>query len=212
VIGPDDVRRLFAAADETELGPFVRLAVLTGLRRGELLGLPWHDVDLEGGMLHVTQTAQRLRQQGIVFGPPKTDRSRRAVALSAEAVAVLRMQRRRQAEKRLLVGSAYRDDLGLVFATAIGTPLEPGNVLRTWYRVRTAAGLPTLRIHDLRHAHATLMLAGGVHPKVVSERLGHGSVTVTLDTYSHVLPGLQAAAAERLDAILAAKPAETAVG
>ncbi|HEX2469205.1 MAG TPA: site-specific integrase [Candidatus Limnocylindrales bacterium] len=102
---------------------------------------------------------------------------------------------------------AYQDR-DLVFATGIGTPLEPGNVLRTWRRIVTKAGLPGLRIHDLRHGHATLMLGQGVHPKVVSERLGHASINITLDTYSHVLPGLQAAAAEALDTILAEPVAE----
>jgi integrase len=101
-----------------------------------------------------------------------------------------------------LAGAAYADR-DLVFATVLGTPLEPGNVLRTWYGIVAAAGLPGLRIHDLRHAHATLMLGKGVHPKIVSERLGHASINITLDTYSHVLPGLQAAAAEALDLLLA---------
>ncbi|MGI8929212.1 MAG: site-specific integrase [Candidatus Limnocylindrales bacterium] len=96
-------------------------------------------------------------------------------------------------------------------ASAIGTPVEPGTILRTWYRVLESAGVGHVRWHDLRHAHATLMLGQGIHPKVVSERLGHASVAITLDTYSHVLPGLQAAAAEALDAVLVApEPAELA--
>ncbi len=107
--------------------------------------------------------------------------------------------------QRLFAGSAYKDR-DLVFASAIGTPLEPGTIARTWYRVLDVAGVGHVRWHDLRHAHATLMLASGVHPKVVSERLGHASVAITLDTYSHVLPGLQAAAAEALDAVLAERP------
>ena len=101
-----------------------------------------------------------------------------------------------------MAGPAY-GERDLVFATSIGTPLEPGNLLRAWYRITDAAGLAGLRIHDLRHAHATLMLGQGIHPKVVSERLGHASVNITLDTYSHVLPGLQQAAAETLDSHLA---------
>ena len=102
----------------------------------------------------------------------------------------------------MLAGPAYRDH-GLVFATGIGTPIEPGNLRRTWLRVIVAAGMPGFRFHALRHSHATLMLGQGVHPKVVSERLGHASVNITLDTYSHVLPGLQAAAAAALDTVLA---------
>jgi integrase len=199
---PEQARAVMGAADATPFGPFVRLALLTGMRRGELLGLRWSDVDLDGGALHVQQTAQRIDGQGIVFRQPKTRLSRRSIALSPDAVAVLRQHRRRQAEARLLAGSAYVDR-DLVFATGLGTPIEPGNLRRSWLGIIRAAGLPGLRIHDLRHAHATLMLRQGVHPKVVSERLGHASVNITLDTYSHVLPGLQEAAAAALDTILA---------
>lgn len=197
---PDEARAVMAAADATPVGAFVRLALLTGMRRGELLGLRWSDI--HDGAAHVQQTAQRIRGKGIVFRQPKTRLSRRSVALSTEALALLRSHRVQQAEARLLAGPAY-EDRDLVFATGLGTPLEPGNLRRTWLRITSAAGLPGLRIHDLRHAHATLMLGQGVHPKVVSERLGHASVNITLDTYSHVLPGLQAAAAEALDAVLA---------
>lgn len=201
-VTPAQARAVVGAAAETSIGPFVRLALLTGMRRGELLGLRWADVDLEGGALHVQQTAQRILGQGIIFRQPKTRLSRRSIALSPDAVAVLRQHRRRQAEARLLAGSAY-GDRDLVFATGLGTPVEPGNLRRAWVGIARAAGVPGLRIHDLRHAHATLMLSQGVHPKVVSERLGHASVNITLDTYSHVLPGLQEAAAVSLDTILA---------
>ena len=118
---------------------------------------------------------------------------------------MLRGHRLRQAEARFLAGAAY-GDVDLVFATGIGTPLEPGNVRRTWIWITAEAGLPRLRIHDMRHAMATIMLGQGVHPKIVSERLGHASVNITLDTYSHVLPGLQEAAAEQLDKAFAVPP------
>jgi integrase len=204
-VSAEQARRLMAAGDETTIGPFVRLALLTGMRRGELLGLRWSDVDLDGAKIHVQQTAQRIDGQGIVFRHPKTRLSRRAIALSPDAVIVLRSHRRRQAEARLLAGPAYVDH-DLVFATGIGTPIEPSNLRRSWLAVTESAGLPGLRIHDLRHAHATIMLGQGVHPKIVSERLGHASVNITLDTYSHVLPGLQEAAAAQLDAVFAEPP------
>lgn len=202
---PEQARTVMGAADATSLGPFVRLALFTGMRRGELLGLRWSDVD--SASIHLQQTAQRIAGQGIVFRQPKTRLSRRSIALSSDAMAVLRQHRVRQAEARFLAGPAY-EDRDLVFATGFGTPLEPGNILRTWRRIVARAGQPGLRIHDLRHGHATLMLGQGVHPKIVSERLGHASINITLDTYSHVLPGLQAAAAEALDTILA-EPALT---
>ena len=136
---PDQARAVMTAADGTPLGPFVRLALLTGMRRGELLGLRWSDV--EGDSIHIQQTAQRIAGQGIVFRQPKTRLSRRSIALSSDAMAVLRQHRLRQAEARFLAGPAYVDR-DLVFATGLGTPLEPGNVLRTWRRIVVTAGLP----------------------------------------------------------------------
>ena len=201
-LSPAQVHALFAAADGTSIGSFVRLAVLTGCRRGELLGLRWSDVDLDRAVLHIQQTAQRITGSGIVFRQPKTRLSRRAIALSPEAVRVLREHRRAQLEERLRAGSAYVD-AGLVFASGLGgTPVEAGTIRRLWTRVVAEAGIGQVRLHDLRHAHASLLLRQGVHPKVVSERLGHASVNITLDTYSHVLPGLQSAAALALDAAL----------
>jgi integrase len=197
----DQVNKLLEAADATPIGALTRMAVMTGMRRGELLGLRWADVDLNAGMAHVQQTAQRVAGKGWVYRQPKTRLSRRAIALSPVTVQLLHGHRVEQLEARLLAGSAYQDR-DLVFASAMGTPLEPGTIARTWSRVLAAAGVGHVRWHDLRHAHATLMLASGIHPKVVSERLGHASVGITLDTYSHVLPGLQAAAAEKLDELL----------
>lgn len=199
---PAQVRALFAAADGTAIGRLVRTAVLTGLRRGELLGLRWADVDMDRGALHVQQTAQRITGAGVVFRQPKTRLSRRQVALSPDAVRVLREHRRLQLEERLLAGPAYGDQ-DLVFASTIGTPLEAGTIARTWAKVVAIADVGHVRWHDLRHAHASLMLQQGVHPKIVSERLGHASVGITLDTYSHVLPGLQESAAAALDLALA---------
>jgi len=201
------VSTLLEAADATSIGSLARIAVMTGMRRGELLGLRWADVDLAVGVARVQQTAQRITGRGWVFRPPKTSMSRRAIALSPSTVELLRRHRREQIEARLLAGSAYQDR-DLVFASAIGTPLEPGTIARTWARVLDVAGVGHVRWHDLRHAHATLMLAAGIHPKIVSERLGHASVGITLDTYSHVLPGLQAAAALQLDALLETPIAE----
>ena len=200
-LGPEEVQRLLRAAEDTPYGALVSLAVMTGLRQGELLGLRWQDVDLRADILYVRQTAQRLPGEGITFRPPKTHRSARPVALSPVTIEVLREHRRRQLEQRLLVGAVY-EDYGLVFATPLGTPIDSGNLRKAWQRIVKAAGLDHVRFHDLRHAHATLLLQQGVHPKVVSERLGHAGVAITLDTYSHVLPGLQAEAVANLDRVL----------
>ena len=138
---------------------------------------------------------------------PKTARSRRRVALSPEVVALLRAHRARQAELRLAVGPVWQEG-GWVFTRPDGRPLDPDEVTHAFARTIKAAGIAGVRLHDLRHTHASLMLAQGVHPKIVSERLGHASITITLDTYSHVLPGLQEAAALAFEVGL--KPADVA--
>ena len=125
------------------------------------------------------------------------------MALAPATVQVLQGHRRRQLEERLALGTAYRDH-DLVFASPLGTPMDPSNLRRAWARIVEASGLAHLRFHDLRHTHATLMLLGGVQPKVVEERLGHADVGITLNTYSHVLPGLQQQAAAQFDELLAA--------
>ena len=197
----DEVRRLLSAADQTPHGPLVYVAVMTGLRMGELLGLRWRDVDLDAGRISVRQTCQWLPKRGFIFRQPKTYRSARPVSVADRVVERLRQQRMRQAEERLAAGSAY-DNNDLVFANAVGIPIHPNRLREAWARIGVQAGL-RLRFHDLRHIHASLLLQQGVHPKVVSERLGHSTVAVTLDIYSHVVPSLQVEAASQLEELLA---------
>src|SRR6266496_886883 len=198
--GPDDLKRLLDSADQTRYGPLVSVALLTGLRMGELFGLRWLDVDLDNGVLRVQQTCQWLSGEGFIFRQPKSHRSTRPVALSPDTVEILRGRRVSYLEERLAAGTAYEDN-GLVFADALGRPLHPHTVWDGWRRIVKATGLPRLRFHDLRHAHASLLMAQGVHPKIVSERLGHSSVSITLDISSHVAPNLQADAAAGLDTL-----------
>ena len=166
----------------------------TGMRRSELLGLCWNAVDLESRTISVTTTLQRIVGKGMVATQPKTARSRRSVSLPPSAVALLRGLRTKQAEERETIGVPWHNS-DYVFSRSDGSPVDPDAVTHAFSRIIKQAGLPSIRFHDLRHTHASLMLKQGVHPKVVSERLGHASVTITLDTYSHVLPGLQEAAA-----------------
>lgn len=201
MLSPEVLQGLLEAAGKTRLYALIYLAMMTGLRRGELLGLRWEDVDIERRTLAVRQALQRLTGQGITFRVPKTRSSQRSVALSPETVRTLRAHRQHQLEERLLLGPGYQDH-GLVFTTPLGIPLDPANLRRAWEGIVKTAGTIDVRFHDLRHAHATLLLLQGTHPKVVSERLGHSSVRITLDTYSHVLPGLQAEAAANLDHVL----------
>lgn len=177
------------------------LALSTGMRQGELLGLSWDAVDLDAGKLVVQRALQRQRVAGLVFVEPKTKRSRRTVLLSQRAIAALREQRARQLEARLKAGSEWRDQ-GLVFSNPTGGPLDPSEVTRVFQRLLAEKELPVIRFHDLRHTAATLLLTQGVHPKVVSEMLGHSTITLTLDTYSHLVPVLHQQAAAAMDALL----------
>ena len=172
---------------------FVLLAT-TGMRRGEALGLRWGDVDLEAARLSIVQTITTVRDK-MVITPPKTARSRRLVSLDPETVAALRDHRRRQNEERLRVGESWSGDSRLVFTNEIGEPVHPSALSRLFVSYLRRAGLPTIRLHDLRHTYATVALGAGVHPKIVSERLGHATISVTLDLYSHVTPAIDAEAA-----------------
>ena len=200
VLDVDGARRLLRAAEGHPDEALVRVALLTGLRRGELLALRWTDMDLAAGQLRVTRAATRL-QGRTMYREPKSSRSRRAVALPASVVAVLKVHRKRQLEERLRLGVRPGED-DLVFCRPDARPLDPSGVSHRLRCLASAAGVPGLRFHDLRHACATLMLAQGTHPKVVQERLGHETITTTMDIYSHVLPGLQEEAASRLDDLI----------
>jgi len=176
------------------------VAMTTGLRRGEVLGLRWQDTDLDGRALFVRQAVQRVGGE-LKMVPPKTHRSSRPIPLPRMAVTALSAQRVRQANDRLLVGPAWTDH-GLVFASEVGTPLEPRNVNRRFYSARTAAGLDWVRLHDLRHAFATFLLDQGEELRTVMDLLGHSTIRLTADTYGHVLPSRARTAADAIDRIL----------
>lgn len=198
----DGVQRLLAAARVTMYFPLIHLAIYTGLRRSELLGLRWKDVDLDMATLSVVQVMHCLPGARIVFQEPKTAKGRRMVALSPSAVLALRAYSETVEADLSLLGIPLVGER-LVFSNLNGSPLLPNSVTHAFAKIVRRAGLNGIRLHDLRHTHASLMLRQGVHPKIVSERLGHSSISITLDTYSHVLPGLQEAAALRFDEGLA---------
>ena len=179
----------------------VLLAVLCGLRRGEIAALRWRNVDLAGGQLAVVQSAEQTKA-GVRYKEPKSGRAR-TVALSATLVAELRAHRIQQAQELLKVGRRLSDD-DFVVTQADGSPLQPHSLGQEWVRFLANSTLPRIRFHDLRHAHATHLLASGVHPKVASERLGHSTVGITLDIYSHVLPNMQTDAVTLVDDALRA--------
>lgn len=176
------------------------LLVTTGMRRGELLGLRWTDVNLDDGHLAVRQTLVAIGYR-VEYSVPKTERSRRRIGLDPATVATLKAHKARQAAERLEWGPAWSDS-GLVFTREDGQPLHPQSLSQFFEKRTKAAGLPVIRLHDVRHSYASAALAAGVAPKVVSERLGHSSISITSDVYQHVLPELDDQAAARVAAVI----------
>ena len=177
------------------------LAVMCGLRRGEICALRWKNVELGDNLrqLAVVESAEQT-DEGVRYKEPKSGRAR-VVALSKTVVAELRAHRARQAEEQLRLGIRVDGD-SFVIAQVDGSPIQPRSMTHEWVRIIGKTTLPRIRFHDLRHTHATQLLASGVHPKVASERLGHSTIGITLDLYSHVMPGMQADAAEQVDGAL----------
>ena len=207
-LSPEEAARFIAAAADNARGLVFNLALATGMRPEEYLALQWKDVDLERALLTVQRTISWHRTGGgWYFGEPKTARSRRRIPLPPSIVSRLREHRREQSETQSKAGPAWQD-LDLVFTTSDGGPLLDRNLSRRNFKdVLQRAGLPkSLRLYDLRHSCATLLLTEGTNPKVVAERLGHASTTMTMDTYSHVLPSLQEEATERLENLLFSQP------
>lgn len=178
------------------------LGANTGMRRGEVLGLRWRDLDLdnpEGPRLSVSQTVVAPDRK-IEFSTPKTGHGR-VVSLDPATVEVLRQHRVRQLEHRFAMGRDYRD-LDLVFCEGDGQPVQPNHLSRAFDRLVQTSGLRRVRLHDLRHTHASLALKANVHPKIVQTRLGHANISITMDTYSHVTPGQDLDAARLVASLL----------
>jgi integrase len=198
---PEQAQRFLAAAEGDPLEALYVLAITCGMRQGELLALRWRDVDLDRRSISVRNTLTRTKA-GLTFGETKNGKARQ-VTLSARAVEALRRHRLKQNTERLRLGGAW-DDNDLVFPNQLGKPMEARNLLsRSFLPLLERAGLPKIRFHDLRHSAATLLLGQNVHPKVVSEMLGHSQIAVTLNLYSHVTETMQQQAADTMDRLLA---------
>jgi integrase len=195
--------RLLQSSEGTRFELPLALALATGMRRGEILALRWSDLDSKLTVARVCRTLQTAAGE-LRFEEPKTRRSRRAVALPEMVRPYLCRQRARQQSRR--ESAPCWESLDLVLDRGDGAPLNPDTLSSGWYSFCRRSGLPPVRFHDLRHAHATLMLLQGVHPKIVSERLGHASVGITLDTYSHVLPSMQSEAVQAFDQLFSSPP------
>ncbi len=205
----EQARKFLGAADGDRLYPLYATVLSIGLRLGEALGLSWSDVDLNAGRVTVNRTLQRLKGK-MVLVEPKTDGSRRTISLPAVAIAALTHHRESQRDDALLAGSRWSgEDWNLVFPSSLGTPLDARNVLRRFQKMLEVAGLPKMRIHDLRHSAASILIAQGVSSKAISELLGHSAVAFTLQVYGHLMEDTRREVASRMDDALS--PVATSV-
>lgn len=184
------INHFLEVCKDSRFSDLYHVAVFTGMRRSELCGLKWDQVDLVRGNLRVVSTLQRIARHGLVEGQPKTTRSRRSIALNPDAVEVLQSIKGEQIGRQLEAGPIWQN-LGYVFTQADGLPVAPDMISKDFCSLVRKQGLPQLIFHGLRHAFASLMLSSGVNLKVTSEMLGHSNIAITGDIYSHVLPGLQ---------------------
>ena len=195
----DEARRFLQHSQDDAHHPLWLLALATGMRRGELLGLRWQDIDLNRGTLRVVQSVRWMSGKPVV-SPPKTDSSVRAIGISGPVVDALKEHRKAWLERKLKARTWADGDL--VFCTRTGQPLNPSNLYRNLAAIIAAAGVPKLRLHDMRHTHATLLLAGDTPIRAVSARLGHSQTSVTMNIYAHVLQEMQDRAITAIDAAL----------
>jgi integrase len=199
VLDENQVSQFLVAARDTRLEALIHLAVTTGMRQMELLGLKWSDLDWVRQTIKVER--QLTRGEGVQFAQPKTKYGRRVVVLGDRTIEVLRRHYERQNEERKKAGKGWKE-YGLIFTTQIGTPYHFRNLLRDFKSLLEAASLPEIRFHDLRHTAASLMLNYGIPVIVVSRRLGHAKPSITLDIYGHLMPGMQAEAAQKIDELI----------
>jgi integrase len=194
----DEIKRFLESAKGSPYYDLFYVALFTGMRRSELLALRWQDVDLILSQIYVNRSMHHLKDGSYIFTEPKSDKSRRTIALPPSATLRLSEYREKLEQQYAMLGTQLTDDC-LVFCHLDGRPLRPNTVTRAWTNLAAHAGLKVIRLHDARHTHASIMLKQGIHPKIVQERLGHSSIQITLDIYSHLAPGLQDAAAKRFD-------------
>jgi integrase len=199
ILEPDQLALVMRGLEGHALRPIASLALSTGMRRGELLGLQWADVELDRAVLRVERSVEETKA-GLRVKPPKTKRGRRNISLPPDAVAMLRDHRKRQIELRLALGQGGQPVL--VFSTFEGEMLSPDNLSRDWVRVCKQRKLQRSSFHSLRHTHASLLLAAGVPVLTVSRRLGHAKVSTTLDVYGHLMPAADADAAKAIEGVL----------
>lgn len=199
----EQAKQLLGVAKEGRLEALLTLAVATGMRRGELIGLRWVDIDFEQKILWVRHTVNRAGKSGIIENAPKTEKSKRKINLPAFVLDALERHRAKQEEMRREAGAAWKEQ-DIVFSNTLGGFTEASNFELRYKKMLQKAGLPNIRFHDLRHSAATILLEMNVNPKQVQELLGHSSIIITMDRYSHVLPSMQREMMDQLDDVFGA--------
>ena len=195
-----EVNQFLDAAKSSQYYALFYTALYTGMRRSELLALRWQDIDFIYSQISVSRSLHHLKDGSYIFTQPKSEHSRRTIALPPSAFLMLEAYHKAMEIEARMIGSTL-SDADLIFNT-LGKPYRPNTITRAWQSLCVKAGINVIRFHDARHTHASLMLKQGIHPKIVQERLGHASIAMTLDIYSHVAPGIQEAAAESFDKLL----------
>lgn len=195
ILNESQASQLLLAANGTRLEALLHLALSTGMRQMELLGLKWIDLDWIRKTLQVKRQLERTDGEGVHFIRPKTRSGRRTIDLGTHTISVLRQHEQRQFLEKKAAGERWTE-YDLIFSTSLGTPINPRNLVRDLKQLLKGAGLPDIRFHDLRHIAASLMLNNGAPVLVVSRRLGHARASITLDVYAHLIPRMQAEAAE----------------
>ena len=195
------VARLLIAAKGDRNEALYYIALYTGMRQAELLGLRWSDVDWQRKTIRVQRQLRRDFRLGELFTSPKSKAGNRTILLGSNGIAKLQEHWQLQYQERVFAGDRWQD-YGLIFPSSIGTPMDHSNLVKNFKRVIASAGLPVIRFHDLRHSSASLMLNHGVPPIIASRRLGHSRVSITLDTYGHLIPELQSEAADLMDELI----------
>lgn len=195
---PEEVNRFLQVARNRRAYPIYYLALMTGMRRGEILGLKWKDIDFQNSIIRVSRSWTKTDEANVFSEGGKTENSRRSIHVSKSVLDVLEAHREKQMEEHKQLGITSE----FVFTNSNGELYHPDVITQAFRETQEAAGVPRIRFHDLRHTHASILLQKGVHPKIVSERLGHSSITITLDLYSHLIPSIQKEAADAIESYM----------
>jgi integrase len=205
VLDADQVRLALEAMRKTLIYPHIVTLLITGIRRGELMGLQWRDIDFDAKRIRIERSVEKTKAGGLRLKEPKTRHGRRAIALSEAGIEVLREHRKATLERRLSMALGRLPEEAFVFGSHDGSIRDPDRITQDWRRFSKARGIPAVTLHTLRHSHASALIASGTDPVIVSRRLGHASPVVTMSVYAHLFDRGDQAAATVMDGLFKPK-------